>query len=345
LNFLLNNTIKDILKKWFFKKEYFLFLLSRKDLVMRTIKLLALLILAFFSRTTAQITTLEQPKFSHKVDLVIFSFDRILQLQAHLESTQKYVHNVNESFVLYRASTDDFEKAYQKLKTAYPLIKFIKQGNDPSQDFKLLLVDIICNQSTGDYILFSVDDIIVTDHIDIQECANAIEEYKADVFSCRLGKNIVESYNDNVGFPLTQPPLTSLKSHMFLWHFSQGSMEWSFKKSVDMTLYRKSDICDAIKTMPYKNPNGFELYWNHSYKETSAKEDSIGICFEYSRCINIPLNVVQQEYRGFAMGYLSAQELLEEFNIGSVIDIDHFFKMHNKSTHIPEIPPLIQQKK
>ena len=47
---------------------------------------------------------------NNNVDIIIFSYDRPLQLYAFLESIDQYCVGVGKCFVLYRASDKDYEK-------------------------------------------------------------------------------------------------------------------------------------------------------------------------------------------------------------------------------------------
>ena len=49
------------------------------------------------------------------VDLVVFSYDRPLQLFAFLESTNQFVSGLGEISIIYRYSDENYEKAYQKV--------------------------------------------------------------------------------------------------------------------------------------------------------------------------------------------------------------------------------------
>ena len=77
---------------------------------------------------------------AEKADLIIFSYNRPLQLYALLESVQKDVTGLGETTVLYRAD-GPFAAGYEKVKAAYPQVQFRAQGIDPASDFKPLTLD------------------------------------------------------------------------------------------------------------------------------------------------------------------------------------------------------------
>ena len=83
------------------------------------------------------------PRAPGAVDIVIFSFDRPLQLYGALESIQRYVSGYQALTVLYRASDERFNAAYDTVKSAFPKVRYVKQSDNPRKDFKPLLTQAI----------------------------------------------------------------------------------------------------------------------------------------------------------------------------------------------------------
>jgi hypothetical protein len=76
-----------------------------------------------------------------KADLVVFSYDRPMQLYAFLESTYMYLDNLGEIRVIYRASDERYEASYCIVKEDFPNVFYMKQGNSPQDDFKPLTLE------------------------------------------------------------------------------------------------------------------------------------------------------------------------------------------------------------
>ena len=130
---------------------------------------------------------------SQKADLVIFSFNRPLQLYALLESIKNYCHGVGEIHVIYRASDDHFDHGYAMVKQDFTAIRYHKQGENPHQDFKPLTLSAVF-ESPSPYIIFAVDDIVVKENVDLTECISALEKYNAYGFYLRNGTNLTNCY-------------------------------------------------------------------------------------------------------------------------------------------------------
>ncbi len=267
-------------------------------------------------------------------DLVVFSYNRPLQLYALLESAETYLTGLNEKKVIYRASKKEYEDAYQKVKCRFPDVDFMAQGSNPRADFKPLTMKAIF-ESSGDYVVFAVDDIIVTDFVDMNECIRLLEKTGAYAFYLRLGTNITECYMLNTKTPV--PMHTKISDDVIMWQFKSGRGDWRYPNSVDLNVFRKKNIKPVFERLTFAAPNKLEAAW-----AGQANTNFHGLCFTYSKMINIPMNLVQTEYiRNNCMHDLSPQELLDVFNKGLKIDISMVFQMRNKAPHVEYNPVFI----
>lgn len=270
------------------------------------------------------------------VDVVIFSFDRPLQLYALLESMQQHVYGMGEQHVIYRASDDQFEKGYAIVSESFPEIQLHRQGANPRADFKPLTVSATFN-SPSQYVIFAVDDIVVKDAIDLSQCAQLMEQHNAYGFYLRLGKNLTQCYSWGSRMqPL--PPLQQEGDELFSWQFNQGQLDWGYPHTVDMTLYRKRDIEQDVKTLSYYAPNSFEDMWNRRARRIMERR---GLCFRESKIVNMPLNRVQHEYRNRAMNEYAPRDLLTLFLDGKKMDIAPLRGIDNKAAHMEYSPTFI----
>lgn len=269
-------------------------------------------------------------------DLVIFSYDRPLQLHTLLCSTEKYVTHLHTISVIYRTSNADFKNAYRTLEKLFPYVQFIKQGSNPKKDFKPLLLETI-DSTIAPYVVFATDDDIFTDSIDMTYCANALQLSNAYGFYLRLGMNITHSYFSNQTLKL--PTLTPLDAHTVSFSFQDGKSYWAYPNNVNMTLYKKTSISDALSQLSYQSPNILESRWARFYPRTDH-----GLCFIASKGINIPLNLVQDDWHNKHEAIFSPQDLLILWQNGLTIDIEQFHAIKNNAAHMPYIPNFIYRK-
>jgi len=271
-----------------------------------------------------------------QTDLVIFSYDRPLQLYACLESVEKNVQDCAGVAILYRTSSPAFDDAYALVIQRFPNMLFFKQAAPEANTFKPTLCTIAFSVLSAPYIMFGVDDIVVTENIMLNECVNAIEKYNAYGFYLRLGKNITQCYTLSVYKDFALPAFENLDPGMLRWSLVGAPYDWSYVHSLDMTIFRKSDIQWFLSTLEYFTPNSLDLALSQ-YKKSNWQ----GLCYEHSKIVNIPLNIVQENKIDHNMALLSTTELLEEFMLGFKIDIQALAGVDNKSPHHAYIPTFV----
>lgn len=269
-----------------------------------------------------------------RVDVIVFSFDRALQLYAYLESQEKYLTGVNDTHVVYRASSPEHENSYTQVSQRFPKVQFHKQSMTPQNDFKQLVwSSVYSNLSPCSYIMFAVDDLIVKDHVNLVGCTNALEAQKAWGFFLRLGKNINFCYMLNQATP--PPACTDVGGGIFAWKFADGQGDWGYPNNVDMTIYRKKDIMAYLRNENYIHPNSLEANWQ-KWRDMKGK----GLCFQTSKNINIPLNLVNPSTNRCNNSF-TVPQLLLKFQQGQKINIQAFHQINNTSPHVDYMPTFI----
>jgi len=268
---------------------------------------------------------------SKTADLIIFSYNRPLQILALLESIDKFVSNLNQISVLYRVGNEDISKAYDQIIELYPKIQWVKQGLFPRQDFKPLLLECIAGTS-AEYVVFAVDDDIVKDHIDMEECVDALEKTNAFCFYFRLGDNITVQYNSEVA--LIPPKRTEVKKNIFLYYLDDGNHgDWRYPNNLDMTLYKKERILPFFKTGTYHSPNTLEGNW-----AGISNLNDYGLFYKQSKMFSLPINMVQEDWINPCERTFSAQELLEFWKEGLKMDLEPYHFLNNSCPFVSQKP-------
>jgi len=274
-----------------------------------------------------------KPETQKKADIIVFSFDRPIQLYAYLESVEKYLKDVDEVWVIYRSSNERYEKAYESCFQFFPNlnIKKMRQSNQSAgQTFKPLLMHSL-KSSKNKHVLFGVDDIIVKDYVSLSKCIEYLEKTDVYGFYLRLGKNITECYTEGIVTPT--PNLEEIDKDVYLVNFKDGKGDWGYPCTVDMTVYNKEKIMDPISRINFESPNRFEGNWHLNEWHFNQVKDKRGLLFGESKIVNIPMNVAQTEFISRNMG-VSKTDLLEKFEQGLKINIESLYKIYNKSPHI-----------
>lgn len=271
-----------------------------------------------------------------KADLIIFSFDRPLQLYALLESLLIHTSNINSATIIYRTSNSRYNAAFNAVASQFPNVIFLHQQN--INDFKPLTLHAIKNSSSN-YVVFAVDDNIVKDTIELHECITWLEKTNAYGFYLKLGTHLDYCYTENT--PQAVPPHECIHSTIYSWQFESGEKDWHYPNTMDMTLYRKKDLLPLFQYLEYTNPNLLEGKWAAWWVLHKAPS-SHGLFYENSKILNIPLNKVQTiNILNRDMNLYTPQELLEKFEAGYKIDISPFIHIKNKAVHTEYVPTFI----
>jgi hypothetical protein len=273
---------------------------------------------------------------AEKADLVVYSFDRPMQLYAFLESAQQYMTGIAEVIVIYRASTVAYDVSYEVVRQRFPSVVYMVQSEKPLLDFKPLTVQAVFD-SPSRYVVFAVDDIIVKDYICCSDDIQALEQHNAYGVYYRLGSHLSYCYTMNAAQAV--PPLKQVSDGLYAWQFKQGQHDWGYPNTVDMTLYRKKDIESFFKNGNYNTPNTLEGRWAG---QAGAIMHRTGLCYAASKMVNLPLNRVQHDYPNRHME-VSAQELQTLFEQGLKIDIRPLCCVANISAHMEYEPTFVQR--
>jgi len=266
-----------------------------------------------------------------KADLVAFSYNRPMQLYALLESITKYMTGINTATIIYRTSNDAFDNAYTCVKNDFPTVNFIKQNR--KEEFKSLVLHAM-SKTLADHIIFTVDDIIVKDYVNLNECIRYLEQTHTYGFYLRLGTHLSACYSEQSDQKV--PHHVEIKDGICSWQFDCGEHDWGYPNTVDMTLYRKRDLLLLFEQLNFNSPNTLEGSWTLCKPLMGA-----GLFYEKSKIVNIPLNLVQQDACNPNMGLYSVQELLEKFEQGLKIDINPLYMTENESAHIDYEPMFV----
>ena len=272
----------------------------------------------------------------YKADIIIFSYDRPLQLYALLESLQKYVSHINSTTIIYRTSNERYNNGFKIAASDFPLVTFLQQQS--IYDFKTLTLQAL-TKSTSPYVVFAVDDNIVKDVINLHECIEWLEHENAYGFYLKMGLNLDYCYTENAAQVL--PPKKQVSADVFSWEFDLGEKDWHYPNTVDMTLYRKEDLLFLFESLEYTNPNLLEGRWAEWWVVHKAPSP-IGLFYDSSKILNIPLNKVQSvNPLNRDMNLYTPQELLEKFEAGFKMDISPLYLMNNKAVHTEYEPTFI----
>lgn len=291
-----------------------------------------LLVFIVFSEANGQVF-----EESDQCDLIVFSYNRPMQLFALLESLEQLATNIHRIAIVCRMDSY-YEEGYKIVKEQFPGVHFFQQSNiNPKEDFKPIVMELVFGTFGADanYVMFAVDDIIITDELDVREGIHKLQTTGAYGLYYRLGKHVDFCWIQN--FHQGVPPLRDVGDDYFAWQFKTGRGDWNYPNTVDLTLYRKADIQNELSVINFTYPNDMEGYW-----ATLGNNTRIGLCYKRAKIINIPANIVSDTKNRSTHSH-SAQHLNELFLSGLKIDISQFYHIINNSPHCDYIPQFINR--
>lgn len=271
------------------------------------------------------------------LNVIIFSCDRAMQLQACLKSFEKNLYNNNKDkniqiSVIYKTTNEDYKKGYESLLTEFNYINFINE----TQSFKKTLLTLF-SQNKSPLTMFLVDDIIFVSPISLQD--KQFELIKNPNMLC-ISLRLYEGITDCYATGQTSPVPKFIKGNVWSWLNQSG--DWGYPMSVDGNIFKTDTIRYFVENGSYSNPNTFEAALD-GYKNNFS---NLYLCcyMDVPRLINIPENRVQNLFNNrFAKGY-TAEELNKEFLNNKIIDIEHYQGMKSNTVHVPAGLKLIEKR-
>ncbi len=275
-------------------------------------------------------------------EVIIFSYNRPLQLDSLLASLMKFFDkNINLN-ILYRYDNQNMSKGYEKLIANYITkknIKFIKEN----LSFKHSLINIIKNiknNKNTTNILFFVDDQILFREINLDSLIK-LSRY-SPISTLRIGLNTKWSFNLNKKQSLEFYKYKESKDCL-IWYPKFVDDEISYVFSFDGSTI-PLDLFDKFsKYLIFKGPNSLETSMNYGSIIYKIFKQKIS-CLKEQSIVNIVISMVQTETtnRGKFIDINKLMKLFEDNfklildykQIQSInsphIDYGYYFKKINK---------------
>ena len=202
-------------------------------------------------------------KFSpNTFEIIIFSFDRPLQIKSLLDSILVHIDEEILINILFKCSDNSYRKSYLKLINHYEKVtnrfNFIQQKGNFKNDFLNLInkLEIGFNK----HFLFFVDDQILFRDINLKNLDNLFTTSFLTTF--RLGLNTSWSYNLNKNQSLKFYKSEISQNHV-IWRPKLIKEDISYPLSLDATTIPSILIWMYAYLLYYKGPNTFENSMNY----------------------------------------------------------------------------------
>jgi hypothetical protein len=262
------------------------------------------------------------------ISCVIFSMDRAIQLHALLGSLFARSSSPITTFVIYRSTDPEHEKAYKEVISIFAdqPVYFVKQVERSTFDRQLL--DVLEKIGTTK-LFFLVDDILVTGDIDVDDLKKV--NCERCVMSLRMGKNLRFCSMVNRSEPL--PTFIDLdgkpQKDKICWKWSDGQYDWNYPLSVDGHVFLTKEIIAMTKNIHFDSPNTYE---GNLQIFKPIFDLRYGLAYERSKILNIPCNKVQTDNNN-GFGTMHQDDLLAKWQAGEQIDFKALYGFENTDVH------------
>lgn len=263
------------------------------------------------------------------LDIIIFSFNRAMQLETLLSSIRRYwkkpVYNI---VVIYNTSNNEFQRGYDILIHDYPGYVFIKEKFFNClwhfQDYfsvynlkKMLryknqrkqktnfrdLLNAFLHKTGSTYTMFLTDDSVFIRDVELLDEDLSFINQDVDLcqISLRLGRNISR-----------KPSAIKETEGKFKWKFHEhlNAKSWGYNFSVDAHIYATSLIRRVLKSVIFNNPTTLEANVVHYARKHGIMD--CGMAFEQPYILSYPLNMVQNIANNESLG-VSVEMLNQSF--------------------------------
>ena len=343
---MLNTTLKKILNKLGITSESKLGRLWRSiQLSEKLTKRLYFADLVNSYYIARYINSWEQPvQDTDLLSILVFSYDRAFQLDALLGSFSDKVVDAKKYklAIIYRFSTPEHQQAYDEVFALHQDLNIIPIHQDTGTSFKVQTIKII-EGFTSKKLMFLVDDILFTEDVDLKEFASLPNEFY--IPSLRLGKNITYSYaaSKNIEIPQFIAPTIFSEAKLIphqtnVWKWSTGERHWRRMLSVDGNIFDRREYLFLMQQVDFTSPNTLEDAVATAFDE--FYKHKLGICYDKSKLVNIPINNVNQlQDSSFhnRFGNIHQDTLLKLWQQKQQMAYRNLYGVHNTSVH-EEIP-------
>lgn len=288
-----------------------------------------------------------------KIQIIIFSFNRAIQLDTLLTSILKHwkAPSQYELNIIYNTTSIPFQKGYDKLKdkmSIYPFIHFYRENEQkpdkvnpllllnyfnfmqwykfpivrhPKTNFKSLTLSLI-ETSDAALVMFLTDDSMFIHNVEIdqRDIDWILSNPKHNQISLRVGTGMDDK---NVHY--------KKENNYLSWNFGKERFlsNWGYRFSVDAHIYSKKTILKLFKRNIFVNPNTLEGPVCCDAIRSKWLENGRGPIKPaiLSYPINMVQTVISNETLGISVEFLN----------------DYYLKGYTMYYPIPESPQYFQQ--
>lgn len=266
------------------------------------------------------------------VNAIVFSRDRPLQLDGLLQSIRRHVTDPYRLRldVLYRATTSAMRNLYWSVSAEHEGVRFTREAAFRRDLRRLVPPD--------GFVLFLTDDSLFVDAVTIDDVIGSLAQASDALgFSLRLGRNTTYCYTKDraQAAPNMEP---GRRPQVLSFDWTDAELDFGYPLELSSSVYRAADLAGPLARLRYRNPNTLEGQLAREAARYRRSQPRL-LCFEQSRVLSIPVNVVQDVSRNRAgsRSDASIDALARAYRDGQRLQVDAYAGHVARAAH-EELP-------
>lgn len=204
------------------------------------------------------------------MDVLIFSKDRAFQLYSTLETIIQYVKGINNIYVQFSYSKEEFLEGYKILNEHFPDVTFIDEGE---YGFNNTLLAILHKEISTKNLFLEVDDNLYFDEINLLKLEEKFDNSNASKLGVGFDINIFNPKN----YYIENDIAIVDKSFPIENEIQNTCLKYPF--NVSGAIHRLEDLKKLFLTLNFSNPIDLEvkgsssnIFLNYPYNLYNTKE-------------------------------------------------------------------------
>ena len=262
------------------------------------------------------------------ISILVFSKDRPLFLDTHLETLALTIPKDDADVTVYfMATSNDLEKAYDKLRLKYPWACFVKQTRrEELMPFLQSWAGKACR-----YVLITVDDNVYGGKINTKAIEDTLADEEVFGFNLRLHPGIRHTQVDGEA----NDPGPSPGGKVVVYEPSRYGLPWNYIWEMSSTVFRRESLLAVLNAgKPIPTVNDLETVGLGVFPTSGVKKMA---CFSWAPVTNIFVDSWLSP--SIVSCKVSNETAFRMYNDGERIDVEETFRHRDQqsTTHVKEL--------
>lgn len=277
-----------------------------------------------------------------KVTVICFSKDRSFQLREYLRTLLEFSKPTCtlDVIILWKAGAARYRESYLKLAEEFSkTVKFVEETV-----FSQQLMEIVLAESTADFVLWGVDDVLWYRPFDIQEAMDImVADSTVLTTHFRLSPNVTYCHPSNAHSVLPKFEPINTSTQFYKYDRTTATEDWNYPFELCATLMRKDDVISTLANVKtwfgedaLSHPNKLEVSGARLFSRNLDEKNQLKYCLCMQQPIMsvITVNRVQDVCENRVYDEVSLEELDDYYRAGREFDLEYYRSRTFDAVHI-----------